>query len=312
MNHEIHSIIRISQESIMQTYTILFCLVGLLSAGPQYYSLSSYSLQPLVNLGSNYGTWYTGGYGRIQYAVPVVRYGLSTYNVDIISQTRRMAESLKATLRQLALDPYYAATINRIINEKDICINSLEEGIANIEKATSLVERAGGDIKALMAKLKTFVDLTERVGKSSQVWSDLVRESAQILRILEPLINNIAPDNISQANPAKTIGCLKSLGVLMDELANTNQLIISPSSWAQLKDSANTISAVTTFLTQLKSTFARFDICTADKQYNLDAINAIGDLMVNSADLFASLGSAQTGENLKKGKAFVSRMTVSQ
>ena len=103
------------------------------------------------------------------------------------------------------------------------------------------------------------------------------------------------------------------LAVLVDELSYSRQLILSPQGRAQLKESANTISAVTTFITQLRSTFSRLEnTCTADKQYNLDSISAIGDLMVNLADLFGSLGSAQTGENIRKGKAFVAKITVSQ
>ena len=128
-------------------------------------------------------------------------------------------------------------------------------------------------------------------------------------------MNNISPDSpvICQASPDQAFGSLRSLAVLVDELSTSPQLILSPQGRAQLKQSASTISAVTTFLTQLGSTFSRFEnICTADKQYNLDSINAMGDLMVNLADLFVSLGSVQTGEKIRRGKAFVAKITVSQ
>ena len=133
----------------MQTFTLLFSFIGLLSAGPQYHLPSTY---------------YIGGYptvyGAIQYASPVVRY--LPYNADIITQSRSLADSVKTTLRQLAADPNSAVIVNRIINDKDnICLNSLEEGIASIETATSLLERARGDIKAIIAKVKTFVNLSD-------------------------------------------------------------------------------------------------------------------------------------------------------
>ena len=279
----------------MQTFTLLFSFIGLLSAGPQYYLPSTY-----------YYGGYPTVYGNIRYASPVVRY--LPYNVDIITQTRNLAESVKTTLRQLAADPNSAVIINRIINDKDnICINSMEEGIAGIETATSLLERAGGDVKALITKVKTFVNLSDP--------SQVVREAADILRILGPLVNNIAPDTpvICQASPDQAFGSLRSLAVLVDELSYSPKLILSPQGRAQLKQSASTISAVTTFLTQLRSTFSRFEnICTADKQYNLDSINAIGDLMVKLADLFGSLGSVQTGEKIRRGKAFVAKITVRQ
>ena len=246
----------------------------------------------------------------IQQAAPAVRYVNSPYNanVDIIAQTRSLADSVKNTLRQLAADPNSAVIVNKIINDKDnICINSLEEGIAAIEQATSLLERAGGDIKALIAKVETFVDLTEP--------SMVLRESAEILRILGPLVKNISPDSpvICQASPDQVSGSLRSLAQIVDELSITNQLVISFSGRAQLKESANTISAVTTFINQLGSTFSRLaNTCTAHKQYNLDSISAMGDMMVNLADLFSSLGSFQTGENIRKGKAFVAKIKVSQ
>ena len=114
-------------------------------------------------------------------------------------------------------------------------------------------------------------------------------------------MNNISPDSpvICKASPDQAFGSLRSLAVLVDELSTSPQLSLSPQGRAQLKQSASTISAVTTFLTQLRSTFSRFEnTCTADKQYNLDSINAIGDLMVNLADLFGSLGSGRLERRL--------------
>merc|ERR1712130_593573 len=165
------------------------------------------------------------------------------------------------------------------------------------------VEAAGDDIKALIAKVEAFQTPSEP--------SVVVREVANILRILGPLVNNIAPKNpiICQATPDQSFGSLRSLAVIVDELASTNQLALTPAGRGQLKESANTISAVVTFLTQLRANFARFSqICTADKQYNIESIQAVGDLMVNLADLFGSLGGVQTGENIRKGQAFVQKV----
>ena len=76
-------------------------------------------------------------------------------------------------------------------------------------------------------------------------------------------------------------------------------------------DSSNTISAVTTFLTQIGDDFAEFqEICTPDKEYNLKAISAVGDLVSDLADMFASLGGIQTSQNIRKGKAFVQKIVV--
>ena len=79
-----------------------------------------------------------------------------------------------------------------------------------------------------------------------------------------------------------------------------------------MKDSASTISAVTTFLGQLRASFVKFSlICSPDKQYNLEAITAVGDLMINLADMFGSLGGIQKGVQISKGKDYVNKLVVS-
>merc|ERR1711983_60780 len=272
--------------------TVLAALVSLTSGSPYYYL-------PATSYGLAYQTY--PYYNYAQYSSPVAQYVAPAYatasyarsfnqgqprlNVvggqDIIAQTRSLSNSVQATLRQLAADPASVVIVNRIINDKDnICLSSLEEGIAGIETSTQLVEAAGNDIKALITKVQSFQSLSSP--------PTVVREVGNILRILGPL---------------------RSLAVLVDELAATNQLALSPAGRQQLKESANTISAVVTFLTQLRANFARFSqICTADKQYNIESIQAVGYLMVNLADLFGSLGGVQTGENIRKGQAFVQKV----
>ena len=287
----------------MQTSTILFSFVGLFSAAPQYY-------QPYISPISYQK--YLGGYGGVYYASiasSAVKSKLNTFDfsfdddVDVITQTRRLSNALHNTLTEVAADPNSAVIVDKIICENySACITSLEEGIASIETATGRLERAGQEVRALVTKVKAFVDLTQP--------EEFVRNAAEILRLLGPLVTHIGPvtPNSCQASSRS------SLGGLLTELSNSPQLFLSPHGRAHLKQSANTISAVTTFLTQLRSTLSRFEnICTANKQGTLDYINAMGDIMVNLADLFDSVGgSALTGENLRKGKAFVAQITVSQ
>jgi len=225
---------------------------------------------------------------------------------DIIADTRALSNQVQTTLRQLAADPTSAIIVNRIINDKDnICLSNLEEGIAGIETATQLVERAGGDIKNLVAKVESIGALTDP--------ATVVRAVADILLIVEPVVNKIAPENpiICAATPDQAFGSLRSLAVLVDELSYTNQLALSVEGRRQLKDSASTISAVTTFLTQLRSTFVKFSqTCTADKKYNIEAISAVGDLMINLADMFGSLGGIQKGVQISKGKDYVNKLVA--
>ena len=167
------------------------------------------------------------------------------------------------------------------------------------------MERAGGDIKTLIAKVKSVGALTDP--------ATVVRAVADILRIVEPVVNKIAPDNpsICAASPDQAFGSLRSLAAFVDELSYNNQLSLSAEGRRQLKDSASTISAVTTFLTQLRSTFSKFQqICTPDRQYNIQAISAVGDLMVSLADMFGTLGGVQQGEQIRKGKEYVNKVVA--
>merc|ERR1712151_132747 len=149
-------------------------------------------------------------------------------------------------------------------------------------------ERAGTDVKALIKKVKSIRALSDP--------ATVVRAVADILRLLEPVVNKIAPESpvICEATPDEAFGSLRSLSALVDELAYTDKLALSDEGRRQLKESGRTISAVTTFLTQLRSTFSSFEeICTPDSKYNIEAIGAVGDLIINLADLFGTLGGVE-------------------
>merc|ERR1712098_399614 len=116
---------------------------------------------------------------------------------------------------------------------------------------------------------------------------------------------------ICEATPDEAFGSLRSLSALVDELAYTDKLALSDEGRRQLKESGSSISAVTTFLTQLRSTFSTFEeICTENSEYNIKAIGAVGDLIVNLADLFGTLGGIKQGEQVRKGKDFVNKLVA--
>merc|ERR1712018_284130 len=281
----------------------LICLIPFVAAIPKGYYKNSYK---------SYNPKYAA-YPTYQRFVP--SYAFEAPNLDprnnlktgdIIADTRSLSNHVQAPLRNLAADPASAEIVNRIINDKDnICLGNLEDGIAGIESATKLLERAGGDIKTLIAKVKSVGALTDP--------ATVVRAVADILRIVEPVVNKIAPENpsICAASPDQAFGSLRSLAALVDELSYTNSLSLTLEGRRQLKDSASTISAVTTFLTQLRSTFSRFEqICTPDRQYNIMAISAVGDLMVNLADMFGTLGGVKKGEQIRNGKEYVNKIVA--
>merc|ERR1711963_353971 len=140
---------------------------------------------------------------------------------------------------------------------------------------------------------------------------DIIAQTRSLSNSVQATLRQLASDPASVVIVNRIINdkdniCLSSLEEGIAGIETSTQLALSPAGRGQLKQSANTISAVVPFLTQLRANFARFSqICTADKQYNIESIQAVGDLMVNLADLFGSLGGVQTGENIRKGKTFV-------
>merc|ERR1711990_384686 len=304
----------------MMIVSVLLMAATLVSAAPEPYS---YHAQ---RLGRHYfesylpGGGYPWGYSSspLRRSFTSFRNGLiRPFNYkaglarsdDIIKQTRILSDSVQQTLRELAASPSSAVIVDKIISDKDnVCLKDLDDALAYIETATSLVEAAGDDIKALVSEVKVLGKLKEP--------ATVARKVAEILEILEPLVKNIAPANpeVCQATPAEAFGSLRSLSLLVAELAEDRALYklgVSEAGRAELRQSAATISAVTTFLTQLREDFTRFqEICTGDKQYNLDAITAIGDMVVHLADMVGSLGAVQVGEDLRKGKLYAERIVA--
>ena len=70
---------------------------------------------------------------------------------------------------------------------------------------------------------------------------------------------------------------------------------------------------MTAFLTQLNKSFAKFDqFCTIDKEYNNEAIAAIGEMMTSLAGLFGELGGVKDAEQIRKQGDFTKRVVVSK
>ena len=228
---------------------------------------------------------------------------------DIITQTRAMANAILSTLNDLANTPASAAYIDRIIDDDDnVCLNSIQEGIIAIEYATQLVQAAGDDIKELVFKVENFQRLSEP--------SEVVREVGNILRVLEPLIKNLSPKTglicQGKATPNQAFGSLQSLAFIINDLASDTQFDFSSGTRRELKESANVVIEITTFLKKLGENFDELDqFCTSDKQYNIDSLRAIGETMADLADLFESLGDTRNVDNLRRGKPFVNKIVVS-
>jgi len=223
---------------------------------------------------------------------------------DIIEETRSQSEYLKNLLWTVSRKKETAEILNKVINdENNICLTSVEEAMLAIETSTKLVENAGPEIKKLIKTVKAMENLTDTI--------EAVREAADILRILELLIPKIAPasPSICQASNAQAFDSLRSLATLIDELSSNQTLFLAPNIRKELKTSAIIISGVTTFLTQLNKAFSKFDkFCTADREYNIEAITAIGEMINQLADLFGVLGGPRDASQMRKQANFTKKI----
>ena len=98
---------------------------------------------------------------------------------------------------------------------------------------------------------------------------------------------------------------------VVDSVASSELIQLTDEDRARLKESSAVIYSVTTFVSLTRETFNKFnEICTEDRQYNLDAISSIGDLMNHLADLFGARGGIETSEALRKGKLYTEKIVV--
>jgi hypothetical protein len=227
---------------------------------------------------------------------------------NIIEQTRTQAESLKKDLRSMASNPRAAQILNKVFADKNnVCINSMEEAIEAIETSTKLFENGATEIKQLVGSVKVFENLEDT--------PTAVRETAKILRLLDVLIPKISPDTTStcRSTSADTFGSLQSLGNLVEELSSRNDIYFSTQKRQSLKSSAKIVTRVTNFLSQLKNTFSKFDrICTGNKEYNIEVITAMGDMMTGLADLYRELGGNTAAQDISKQGDFTKKVVVSR
>jgi len=282
----------------MKSFSLL-CLIPVVASAPGY-SFTAFS-SPKFSFGySNGGPQYYNNnngrrFGRNQ-ALSFTRGILRTG--DIVSDTRILSNQVQSTLKQLSSSPISVDIANKILSNNE-CIGNLEEAIDAVETGTKLVESAGDDLKTLIEKVNNFGDLTDQV--------TALRETSDILRLVDPVVTKISPENPTSTCTG-TFESLRSLAVDLDELFDSKLAITFPVR-TQLKESARKISAVVTFLTQLKSTSAKFSqICTAERKYNVEALGAVGDLMDNLGDLFGTLGIEKDGKKFRNGKEYVNKV----
>ena len=234
---------------------------------------------------------------------------LHTYNYNYdLTQVRGMAERLIADLRALNADPDSAKIIRRIFakNNKQ-CLKDMNDAILAIQEGAVLLENASGDIQNLVWKVENMVGLRDE--------ALVVREVASIMRSLRPLLTKISPSsptsNVCRSTADSTFDYLHSLSVILEDLSDNSQLAVSPELNRMLVYSGSVVAGVTGFLQELSSKTQEFqNACTGDRLSGMRAISALGDIMLNLADMVSTLGGLANGEDIRDGKKVAERIAV--
>jgi len=232
--------------------------------------------------------------------------GSNARHGDIVRQTRAQAEALKEDLRSIASNPTATQILNKVFADRNnVCIKNMDDAIDTIEASTKLIEDAGKEITKLVESVKVFENLTDT--------PTVVKETAKIIRLLDVLIPKMTPDASSRCEPrsSNVLGSLNSLASLVDELSSKNDIYFSIQKRQSLKSSAKIVNKVTNFLTKLKNSFSKFDqVCTRDKQYTIEVITSIGDMIGDLADLYTSLGGHTAAYELSKHGDFTEKIVA--
>ena len=136
------------------------------------------------------------------------------------------------------------------------------------------------DLRSVLEKMLVFGELSEP--------AEIARETAGLVRLLEPLANNI--------NLNTPMACEAPPGFLSEMSAKTGDIL----------------SSLTSFLIDLQAISVRLvTFCTKDThKFNRDSITAVGDLMGNLGDLYGALGDSSTGQRFRYGQLYTDKVTV--
>ena len=223
---------------------------------------------------------------------------------DFIQKTTRMTESTVTILRSLSRDPIATEYIDRIISDKNnVCLTSLDDAIAGIEMTTKLVENNQEELNALIDESNKFLDIEDPAVS--------LRQSATLLKILGPLSEKLLPEITCQASPGQATGALEELTIILHEVAALPALGLRNNVRAALRVTGDTIHAANTFLNDVRRRFEKLSkLCTGDRTYSIEAVNAFGDLMSDLADLLRETGAVFTSDRVRQGKLFTYKIGV--
>merc|ERR1712217_503434 len=173
-----------------------------------------------------------------------------------------------------------------------------------IETTTRMVENAGPELKMLVEYVQEFSKI-ENISMS-----EVVRQSAKIIGLLDALIPKLSPSSSScQPSSAEDLLSMRNLKTILIDLSTKNDLYYTPQVRQTLTNSADILSKVTTFL-EKESHFTFEHFCTEDMDHNKEFIGAVSNMMGDLADLYTGLGGDIAAEGIRKQQDFTKKLLV--
>merc|ERR1712215_281589 len=179
---------------------------------------------------------------------------------NIIERTKAQAQATKSFLRDLDNNPEATKYLNRVF-DNSACLNNMDDAIETIDTAAKLVSYN-------RHKILKLVTISESIENEKDTIK-LLRSSGDIFRILNDLLPEFKEEPIRQ--------CSASPDDILEEIANERDLDLDAYTIEDLRDASKILKVTTSFLRKLNTQLSSFKkLCSKNKDYNVNVLNAIG------------------------------------
>jgi len=217
------------------------------------------------------------------------------------SGARQMMDNLISSLRLVADNPSAAVTIDKIFNNDNFCLKTMDEAIDALKDSADLVASAEGDLQRLNIHVKSMQKMRGE--------TEVVRGVATIMRDLQPLVEKLSPaikqSKACSSSPDRTFAYLRELSILMHEFSYDSEVAPNKETRDLFHKSGTIISALVTFLSQLQSQSKDFgNYCYPTKEAAVRGMSALAAMIGSLADMFSSVGNVKVGKEIRQGQLF--------
>jgi len=234
---------------------------------------------------------------------------VSSLPVSLIYQARSQAESLKSILSFVDKSPTSAEVVRSFGNRTNTCIENINDAIDIIDATTKLVEDAAGGIQKLFDTLDRVLRSTALDGLAP--WSS-GRQYRKLLRIVRYLAPKLTPRSYTRCSivTGDLFGSLTSLAEVLTEIATTDTLNIPPLKQQSLKNSADILTNVATFLTKYRKQMLDYSWYSLCRLSNFEISSMVGPMVMDISQIYKDLGG-RTAMMARTDQEYRNRISVS-